>query len=152
MGDAWTRLFVHVTWATWDRAPFIMPAIESELHALIAGQCRKLKCEALRIGGVEDHVHAVIRLHSEAAIADLVREMKGASSRAIKGATGDVPFRWQGGYAALSVWREDVERVIDYVSRQREHHRAGTTRREWEPTLSQKTPPWVDSDDDVPSS
>jgi hypothetical protein len=46
MGDAWTRLFVHLTWATWDRAPLITPAIEQELHALMAGECRTLKCEA----------------------------------------------------------------------------------------------------------
>jgi hypothetical protein len=84
----------------------------------------------------------VVKLHTEAAIAPLVRAMKSVSSRAIKGATGEVPFRWQGGYAALSIWREDVERVIEYVARQREHHRDGTTRADWEPTLSQKIPPW----------
>jgi REP element-mobilizing transposase RayT len=142
MGDSWTRLFVHVTWSTWDRVPLITGGIERELHALMAGQCRNLDCEALRIGGIEDHVHAVIRLHPAVSVAALVRAMKGASSRAIQDASRDPPFRWQAGYAALSVSREVVDGAIDYVTRQREHHRDATTRSEWEPTLSQKIPPW----------
>ncbi|MCS7283785.1 MAG: transposase, partial [Anaerolineae bacterium] len=35
-------------------------------------------------------------------------------------------FKWQGFYGAFSVSRWDVERIVAYVQRQKEHHRVGT--------------------------
>ena len=57
----------------------------------------------------------------------------------------EVPFRWQGGYAALTVSREQCQPVIEYIHRQREHHADGAGLRDkWEPTLSADFP---DDDD-----
>ena len=41
-------------------------------------------------------------------------------------------FKWQGFYGAFTVSRWDVDRIVQYVKRQKEHHAAGTVREEWE--------------------
>jgi putative transposase len=106
-------VYVHFVWATWDRAPVIAVAIEPRLYGAIRAKCLELKCEPMAIGGAEDHVHVLVRLHSTVAVATLAREMKGASSHLVSHelvgyAEG---FRWQGSYGAFSVSHEHVPRV-----------------------------------------
>jgi REP element-mobilizing transposase RayT len=81
----------------------------------------------MAIGGVEDHVHVVVRFATTISIADLVKQLKGSSSRAVN---RDCPeasgrFRWQGTYGVFAVERAGLDRVVRYVQRQCEHHRAG---------------------------
>jgi hypothetical protein len=41
-------------------------------------------------------------------------------------------FKWQGFYGAFTVSRWDVDQIVEYVKRQKEHHSAGSVRDEWE--------------------
>ncbi len=41
------------------------------------------------------------------------------------------PFEWQGSYGAFAVSRWDVDQVVAYIKRQKEHHAIGT----WLPEL-----------------
>ncbi len=76
----------------------------------------------LIIGGVEDHVHALIGLRPTHCISDFSRELKKASS--IWAAEQHEPsFGWQEGYTVLSVSQSMVERVTRYIEAQEEHHR-----------------------------
>ncbi len=133
MPTSCTYLYVHYVWATWDRQPLITPLIERAIHACVGAKCVELRCEALRIGGVEDHIHVIVRLHASVAVAELVKGMKGASSHLINHevAPGD-GFKWQGSYGAFTVSPHDVGRVCDYVESQKEHHASGTLLDDWE--------------------
>jgi REP element-mobilizing transposase RayT len=136
-------LFVHASWATFDRVPRLSLELELEAFAVIASQAQRLHCELVVAGGVADHVHVLFRLHPSERVAEVVRSMKAASSRILSLRVGHRgAFRWQGGYGALSVSRADVEKVSDYVRRQKEHHAAGTTIEEFEPP--------TDDPDDAP--
>lgn len=92
-----TELYVHLVWATWDRLALIAPQIEQPLYAALAEKCKTMKCEALAIGGVADHVHVLARLRPVVAVADLVKELKGASSHLVTHVLrpGEF-FKWQG--------------------------------------------------------
>ena len=59
--------------------------IRQGVHAYLAGACKNLDCPAIRIGGVEDHVHIACRFSRTMIVADLVRELKRESSKWIKG-------------------------------------------------------------------
>ena len=72
MRAPYTQLYVHLIWSTWDRLPLISTKIENKLYSTIAAKCLELKCEPLAIGGTEDHVHVLIRLHPPTAVAELV--------------------------------------------------------------------------------
>lgn len=79
-------------------------------------------------GNVENHVHIVVSIPPKLAVADCVRHLKGASAYAINHMDGgDGQFKWQTGYAALSVSEDLLEKVMNYVRNQKEHHKAGTT-------------------------
>lgn len=127
MREPFTKLYVHVVWATWDRRPLITQEVEAIVYPTLQAEARKAGGEALAIGGVEDHVHVLLRLPTTIAVAELVKRLKGVSSHVVT----DRPnapdfFKWQGAYGAFSVSRWDVRRVQAYVQRQPEHHTEGS--------------------------
>jgi putative transposase len=128
-----TRLYVHLVWATWDRLPLITPEIRERLYAVMQHQASRLRAEVIAIGGIEDHVHVLLRFGPTVTIADLVGRMKGASSYLAEQVLGHT-FKWQGAYGAYSVSRSSVERVRSYILNQEAHHRDGTTHPELEAT------------------
>lgn len=137
MRAPYTQLYLHIVWATWDRLPLIAETIRPRLYAAIAEKCRELKCVPLAIGGIEDHVHLLVRLHTTVAIADLVKGVKGASSHLVTHViTPNEFFKWQGAYGAFTLWKADVPAVKAYIERQQEHHAAGEVRDDWEQTTT----------------
>jgi len=134
-----TELYLHLVWATWDRLPLATETIRPHIYAAIAEKCRELKCVPLAIGGIEDHVHLLVRLHTAVPVAALAREVKGSSSHLV---THEVTpadfFKWQGAYGAFTVWKGNVPAVTGYIERQQEHHATGDLRVEWEHTATEE--------------
>ena len=105
--------------------------MREELHRYMATVARNLSCEAYRVGGVEDHVHCAIRLSRTVAIADLVEELKTASSKWLKKQSPQLKqFSWQRGYACFSVGPADLDALCDYIDNQETHHRRRTFQEE----------------------
>ncbi|MFO0607935.1 MAG: transposase [Polyangiales bacterium] len=72
---SYTKLLVHLVWATHLRDPLIDAAIRARLHGYIGARCKEFGCLALAVGGVDDHVHLLVRLHPDVAVARLAREL-----------------------------------------------------------------------------
>jgi putative transposase len=133
MRAPYTQLFVHCVWATWDRLPLITSAVEQRLYASITTKCRELDCVVLALGGVEDHVHLLVRIPTTLTIAGLVREVKGSSSHLMTHAISpNTFFKWQGAYGAFSVSKDDIDRVAAYIQAQKTHHSNVYLIAEWE--------------------
>ncbi|MBI5545598.1 MAG: IS200/IS605 family transposase [Deltaproteobacteria bacterium] len=121
-----SEMFVHLVWATWDRAPWINAQIESQVWALLGAKCQELRCKPLAVGGMPDHVHVLVGLDPSLAVAELVRQMKGASSYAMTHRLGPArPFRWQRSYSVFSLRKAEVPTVVQYVTSQKQRHAAG---------------------------
>ena len=120
------RLFAHLVWATWDRAPLITPEIRERIYPVMQHQASLLRVEVIALGGIEDHVHMLVRFPPTVAIADLVGRVKGASSHMATQIMG-YAFKWQGAYGAFTLSQSGVPRVRGYVLNQESHHRDGTT-------------------------
>jgi len=119
-------IYVHLVWATWDRLPLITPEIERPLHRVIASEAQKMGCTLLALSSVPDHIHILVRIPSTVTVAELVKQLKGASSYFVNHILKpDQLFKWQGFYGAFSVSRWDVERIAAYIQRQKEHHEVG---------------------------
>jgi REP element-mobilizing transposase RayT len=89
----------------------------------------------IAIGGIEDHVHVLLRFPTTVSIALLVQRLKGASSHFVTHvAKAPNAFKWQGGYGAFTLTKRAVPLVRSYVLNQAEHHRQGTLYRELERT------------------
>jgi REP element-mobilizing transposase RayT len=127
------QLYLHLVWATWDREPLITPGIERPLYRCIQQEAQKQGCTVLALNGVADHVHLVVSFPTTITIADLAKQVKGVSSCFVNDQLSpSSQFKWQGFYGAFTVSRWDVDKVVTYVKRQKEHHRANTLLAEWE--------------------
>ena len=117
-------VYVHFVWATWDRLPIVTEEVERQLYRYIEKICDEHECDVLAIGGVEDHVHLLVRLASKLSMADLMEYVKGGSSRFVsEEAKPGEWFQWQRGYGAFSVSPSHKKRVLEYVQNQKQHHR-----------------------------
>jgi hypothetical protein len=66
------------------------------------------------------------------AISDLVRDIKTNSSNYInEGNWLSSKFEWQGGYGVFSYSKSHVQRVIQYILNQPEHHKKQTFKEEY---------------------
>jgi len=113
----------HIIFSTKHRQPFLNEQIRERVHAFLGGIVRDLKGAAISVGGVEDHVHMLVKWRTDEAIATLMREVKSRSSRWIHEQVGVRDFAWQSGYSVFSVSKSSVESVVEYIMRQEEHHR-----------------------------
>ena len=120
-------VYIHLVWATWDRLPLITSEIEQPLHRVIASEAQKMGCSPLALNSVPDHLHILVRMPSTLALAELVKHLKGVSSHFVNHTLKPGrPFKWQGFYGAFSVSRWDVERIVAYIQRQKEHPQVST--------------------------
>jgi REP element-mobilizing transposase RayT len=127
MRQPWTRLYVHLVWSTWKRAPLITPELQRRIYAGLQHQASQLGADVIAIGGVADHVHVLARFPARVAISDLVKRMKGASSHLVTHVLHhEAAFKWQGGYGAFTLTKRAVPDVRAYVLNQERHHRDGT--------------------------
>jgi REP element-mobilizing transposase RayT len=81
-----------------------------------------MKGECCRVGGTDDHVHLVVRLHRAVSVSDLVEQLKTDSSKWMK-ADGVPTFSWQRGYGAPSLGSSALRPLVEYVEDQTQHHR-----------------------------
>ena len=126
-------MLVHLVFSTKHRHPYLRSAgIRDTLTAYTVGILRNLDCPSLIVGAVEDHVHVLCNLHRTVTIAQLVEEVKTASSVRIKEEGPELKsFHWQNGYGAFSVSQSMVDQVKAYIAGQEEHHRKRTFQEEF---------------------
>jgi len=131
MAQSLSRVYVHITFSTKNRYPFIDDSINKELWAYIGGTCKALDCNPMRIGGYNDHVHICCQLSKKITQIKLLEEIKSQSSKWIK-AKGlhYQKFYWQDGYGIFSINPFEIEKVIEYIDNQYEHHKKRTFQEE----------------------
>lgn len=103
----------------------------ARLHAFLGGCIKILGGIAIAIGGTDDHVHILIGLKATHRLADVVKDIKVASSKWIHTEIGLQGFSWQNGYGAFTVGTPQLERVRSYVSNQEGHHKTISARDEY---------------------
>ncbi|HET7711081.1 MAG TPA: IS200/IS605 family transposase [Thermoanaerobaculia bacterium] len=116
-------LHYHIVFSTKDRFPFIHADVRERIHQYLGGIVRGLEGVPLEIGGTTDHVHLVVGLSAKKALADVLRELKGDSSRWIHSELRLLKFAWQEGYGAFTVSRSNLPAVCEYVRHQEDHHK-----------------------------
>ena len=116
--------YFHCVFSTKDRQRFITPDLRDRLWPFLGGIARNNNIKAIQIGGVEDHVHLLLSLPPTISIAKALQLIKGGSSKWIH---ENLPerrlFAWQEEYGAFSVSVSQLERIIQYIKDQEDHHR-----------------------------
>jgi REP element-mobilizing transposase RayT len=134
MQDNFTKIYLHCIWTTWDRLPLLKDELEEQVLAAIVAKCAELGCRVIALNAALDHVHLLVEVPSKLSVSDLMKHVKGASSHRASHVIGRAGvFRWSSAYAVFSVSAGDVDRVADYIRRQKEHHAQKFLFAEWEP-------------------
>jgi REP element-mobilizing transposase RayT len=125
MPQSLAQIYIHLVFSTKNRTPWLRDVdLRDQLYAYMATILRdNVNSPALIINGVEDHLHALIRLSRRFAVMKVVQEAKTETSKWLKRqlpAGGD--FAWQAGYGAFSVSASWVEEVKKYIQNQPQHH------------------------------
>jgi putative transposase len=124
MSQSLSKVYVLITFSTKNHQPLIDEQIKTSLFEYIGGTCSGLECNPVKVGGYRDHVHVLCLLSRKIPQMKLMEEIKKQSSKWIK--TKDrvySGFYWQDGYGIFSVNPTELNKVIDYISNQEEHHK-----------------------------
>ncbi len=128
MPQSLSQIYLHIVFSTKNRQPYLSDGVfRKKLYGYMAGICKNLGCPSIRIGGIEDHVHLLVRFSKNIAVKDFIRDLKRSSSKWIKEENPNLlSFGWQAGYGVFSISPSHVSQVQNYIENQAEHHKKET--------------------------
>jgi len=129
---AYTQITYQIVFSTKGRVPAMVESGQQVLYKYLFGILKEKRCFTYRINGVEDHLHIVTDLHPTVALADLIKDLKVASSIMIRKKSLYVDWPgWQDGYGAFTYSKDARPQLIAYVKNQKEHHKKESSRDEY---------------------
>lgn len=133
MPHAFNKIWLHAVWATKDRQALIKTGIENNVHDYMRQQFIETGCPVRIINGMTDHLHCLFLLNPKLAVANVIKQVKGATSHWINEQNLIAEkFAWQTGYAAYSVSESQSDRVYRYIKNQKQHHAKKTFQQEYD--------------------
>ena len=134
----YTRIWVHLVWATKNRDPILTHPVRNTIFNHIFSNAQSKQIFLDTIDGQDDHVHALIALRGDQCVAKIAQLLKGESSHWVND-QNLMPghFEWQEDYAAFSVSETDLDRVRRYIQNQEEHHRHRSFADEYQEILAE---------------
>ena len=121
---SYSRVWLHIVWATLERRPLLTKPAATTLSAHLHDYAKEKKIY-MKINFVNpDHVHALIDLPTNLSIEDMMQLFKGSSSHWVNEQNLVAgKFGWGRGYAVFSVSESGVAEVCAYIANQEEHHK-----------------------------
>jgi putative transposase len=124
MPQSYTCLHYHLVYSTKHRLPQITTDIRIRLWEFLGGIVIGAGGIPIQIGGTEDHVHLLVTLRQQPALADFMRTLKAGSSRWVHDTFPNAhEFQWQTGYGAFTVSHSAIDVVKEYIVNQEAHHK-----------------------------
>jgi putative transposase len=143
MANSFAALHYHFVFSTKNRHRWITPDIEESVWKYLGGIARNNDMVALQVGGIEDHVHAIVGLPASMAPSQALQRLKAISSKWIHETFPNLgAFAWQDGYGAFTVSTSQLPEVIRYVENQRAHHHTMTFQEEFRALLERHDIPY----------
>src|SRR3974390_3219500 len=129
---SYVSAYYHCVFITKERRALIPPTLQERLWPYLGGIARENDMKAIEIGGMPDHVHMLLSLPSTLTIAKGMQLIKGGSSKWIHDTFPERRlFGWQVKYGAFSVSVSQLDKTIQYIKNQPEHHRRMTFEEEF---------------------
>lgn len=124
MPNTYTQLYIQIVFFVKYRQAMISESWEDRFHKYVIAIVQNNGHKVLAINSAYDHVHLFIGLNPNQSISELMRQVKQDSSKFINdNKLTKTIFRWQEGYGAFSYNQSQIQNVIRYIERQKEHHK-----------------------------
>ena len=124
MANTYTQIYIHYVFAVQNRLSLIQSKWKDDLHKYMTGIVEQQGHKLLQIGGMPDHVHALVSMNPKQSPSDLMFHVKRSSSlwinenRFVMG-----KFSWQEGFGAFSYGKSQIPNVVNYIENQEIHHK-----------------------------
>lgn len=113
-------IYVHITWHTWCRRPFVHREQVPEILESIAEAAHRTGIHVHETAVLSEHVHIVASLRPETTVSSFVRHAKSESARRLN--KPGRPFSWARGYFVETLSRNHLSKACAYVARQFQRH------------------------------
>ena len=124
MASSLVKIDIHLIFHVKTTSVNIKEDDLNRVFAYIGGIIKTIEGIPFCVGGRPDHIHILTSLPKSMTIVDFVRTIKINSSKWIK--TIDEKYRnfaWQDGYGAFSVSPSLLDKTMNYIKNQEEHHK-----------------------------
>ena len=124
MPNTYTRLYIHCVFAVKFRKAILESSWDERLRLYITGTVENNGHTMIAVNNVSDHLHFLVGLNPNQSISSMMQLVKGDSAEWInKQKFTSNKFHWQGGYAAFSHSKSQLNSVANYIINQQEHHK-----------------------------
>ena len=129
-----SKIWVRLVWATKYRIKCLYGDVSKNLFQhLIDHASEEIKIPFEQLNIQPEHIHAIIDLPTNIALADFMQLIKGESSHWINQSKMlNEKFSWQRGFGAYSVSASQLDIVKNYIKNQSEHHKKRSFSEEYE--------------------
>ena len=121
MANTYTQIYIQYVFAVQNRISLIKNEWKDELYKYMTGIINQHEHKLLSIGGMTDHIHALVSMHPKQAPSLWINENKFVVGK----------FSWQEGFGAFSYSQSQISRVSKYIENQETHHKKKTFREEY---------------------
>ncbi len=132
MANTYIQIYIHLVFSPKNRDALIKRAWKDQMEKYISGIADNHGHKMLAIGSMSDHIHIFVGYNVNQLIPDLVEKIKTSSNAWIKeNKLSSFKFEWQKGYGAFSYSRSQIDKVVNYVLNQENHHQKKSFRQEY---------------------
>ncbi len=132
MPNTYSQIYIHYVFSPKYREALIRDDFEEELFMYISGIVKNLGQSLIKINGMPDHCHMLVRLKPTETPSKFIQTVKSNSSGWINNKNFiSHKFSWQVGSGIFSVSYRNVPELIKYIANQKEHHKKTNFREEY---------------------
>lgn len=124
MSNTYHQVYIQAVFAVKYREAAITNECKSKILSVIGNLINETGCKTIIVNGTEDHVHCLLSLKPTISVSDLMKVVKGKSSKFINDhQLTKHKFEWQEGYGVFSYSKSHIDAVYKYIANQEEHHK-----------------------------
>lgn len=124
MANTYTQIFIHIVFSVKGRQNLITNGNREILQKYFTGIVQKHNHKLLSVYCMPDHTHLLAGINPSESLSTLVRDIKAGTSKYInENRFIQGHFSWQEGYGAFSYSKSSLNKVIEYINNQQEHHK-----------------------------
>lgn len=132
----YSQLLYQIIFHTKRNEKTLLKNKRKDMYAYMASIINNQKSFTYEIGGTNNHVHIIARIHPSIAISNLVKDIKLSTSKMIKFKGLFPKFDgWQQGYSVFSYSQRELDILIKYAMNQEKHHKEESSRDEYKRLL-----------------
>ena len=104
MSNTFHQVYIQAVFAVKYREALITNECKSKILSVIGNLINETGCKTIIVNGTEDHVHCLLALKPTVSVSDLMKVVKGKSSKYINDhQLTKYKFEWQEGYGVFHI-------------------------------------------------